>query len=248
MRKRFQPGSAEEEAKIPKFLPYWVIIIDELADLMLTGGKECEASIVRLAQKARAVGIHLIVATQRPQATVVTGLIKANLPSKIAFRVNTRMDSRIVIDQNGAELLLGYGDMLFLDPTSPKPVRAQGTYIDDKEIKDSVKLIKGLAESQYEPELMQIKAKFNSEDMQSDDMFDDAVKVVLETRRGSVSLLQRRLNVGYGRAAKLIEMMAAAGIVGEYKGTQSREATITLEEWEQMKANQQADAQSGMSV
>lgn len=245
---KFQPGSVEEEAKIPKFLPYWVIIIDELADLMMTSGKEVEQHIVRLAQKARAVGIHLIVATQRPQATVVTGLIKANLPSKIAFRVNTRMDSRIVLDQNGAELLLGYGDMLFLHPTQPKPARAQGTYIDDKEIKHSVKLIKSLAEAQYEPELMQIKAKFNSDDMKNDDMFDDAVKVVLETRRGSVSLLQRRLNVGYGRAAKLIEMMAAAGIVGEYKGTQSREATISLEEWEQMKAGEAADAESGMSV
>ena len=138
--------------------------------------------------------------------------------------------------------------MLFLDPTSPKPVRAQGTYIDDKEIKDSVKLIRNLAEAQYEPELMQIKAKFNSEDMKNDDMFDDAVKVVLETKRGSVSLLQRRLNIGYGRAAKLIEMMAQAGIVGEYKGTQSREATISLDEWEQMKAGTLADHESGMSV
>jgi len=245
---KFQPSSIEEEAKIPKFLPYWVIIIDELADLMMTGGKEVEASIVRLAQKARAVGIHLIVATQRPQATVVTGLIKANLPSKIAFRVNTRMDSRIVLDQNGGELLLGYGDMLFLDPTVPKPIRAQGTYIDDKEIKNSVKLVRSLAEAQYEPELMQVKAKFNSDDMKQDDMFDEAVKVVLETRRGSVSLLQRRLNIGYGRAAKLVEMMASAGIVGDYKGTQSREATITLEEWERMKVNQQEDAENGMSV
>jgi S-DNA-T family DNA segregation ATPase FtsK/SpoIIIE len=158
------------------------------------------------------------------------------------------MDSRIVIDQNGAELLLGYGDMLFLDPYTPKPIRAQGTYIDDKEIKNSVKLVKSLAEAQYEPELIQIKAKFNSEDMKNDDMFDDAVKVVLETKRGSVSLLQRRLNIGYGRAAKLIEMMAQAGIVGEYKGTQSREATITLEEWEQMKQGQLTDEESGMSV
>src|SRR5438094_2654400 len=127
---RFEPSTPEEEAKIPKKLPYIVIIIDELADLMMTSGKEVEAHIVRLAQKARAVGIHLILATQRPQATVVTGLIKANMPSKIAFRVNTRMDSRIVLDQNGAELLLGYGDMLFLNPTVPKPIRAQGTYID----------------------------------------------------------------------------------------------------------------------
>jgi S-DNA-T family DNA segregation ATPase FtsK/SpoIIIE len=245
---KFMPSTIEEEAKIPKFLPYWVIIIDELADLMMTGGKEVEASIVRLAQKARAVGIHLIVATQRPQATVVTGLIKANLPSKIAFRVNTRMDSRIILDQNGGELLLGYGDMLFLNPTVPKPIRAQGTFIDDKEIKNSVKLVRSLADAQYEPELMQVKAKFNSDDMKQDEMFDEAVKVVLETRRGSVSLLQRRLNIGYGRAAKLVEMMAQAGIVGDYKGTQSREATITLEEWESMKANQQADAENGMSV
>ncbi|MDB5322848.1 MAG: ftsK [Phycisphaerales bacterium] len=245
---KFMPSTIEEEAKIPKFLPYWVIIIDELADLMMTGGKEVEASIVRLAQKARAVGIHLIVATQRPQATVVTGLIKANLPSKIAFRVNTRMDSRIILDQNGGELLLGYGDMLFLNPTVPKPIRAQGTFIDDKEIKNSVKLVRSLADAQYEPELMQVKAKFNSDDMKQDDMFDDAVKVVLETRRGSVSLLQRRLNIGYGRAAKLVEMMAQAGIVGDYKGTQSREATITLEEWENMKVNQQSDAENGMSV
>ncbi len=245
---RFMPASPEEEAKIPKFMPYWVIIIDELADLMMNGGKECEAFIVRLAQKARAVGIHLLVATQRPQATVVTGLIKANLPTKIAFRVNTRMDSRIVLDQNGAELLLGYGDMLFLDPTKPKPQRAQGTYIDDKEIKESVKIVKTLAEAQYEPDLIQIKAKFNSDDIKNDDMFDDAVKVVLETKRGSVSLLQRRLNIGYGRAAKLIEMMAQAGIVGEYKGTQSREATISLEEWETMKAAEREDLESGMTV
>src|SRR5215217_8973734 len=141
---------------------------------MMTGGKEVEASIVRLAQKARAVGIHLIVATQRPQATVVTGLIKANLPSKIAFRVNTRMDSRIILDQNGAELLLGYGDMLFLDPYTPKPIRAQGTYIDDKEIRDSVKLVKGLAEAQYEPELVQIKATGSIDDEAAkDELFED---------------------------------------------------------------------------
>ncbi|HEX3358781.1 MAG TPA: DNA translocase FtsK, partial [Tepidisphaeraceae bacterium] len=132
---RFQPGSPEEEAKIPKKLPYIVIIIDELADLMMTSGKEVESFIVRIAQKARAVGIHLILATQRPQATVVTGLIKSNMPSKVAFRVASRMDSRIVLDQNGADLLLGQGDMLFLPPGASKPIRGQGTFIDDKEIK-----------------------------------------------------------------------------------------------------------------
>ncbi len=219
---RFQPTTPEEEAKIPKHMPYIVIIIDELADLMMTSGKEVESFIVRLAQKARAVGIHLIVATQRPQATVVTGLIKSNMPSKIAFRVNTKMDSRIVLDQNGGELLLGQGDMLFLPPGASKPIRSQGTFIDDKEIRESVKLVKSLAEAQYEPDLVQIKAMGSgATDMEKDELFEDAVRVVLETKRGSVSLLQRRLTIGYSRASRLIEQMAASGILGEYKGSQA---------------------------
>jgi S-DNA-T family DNA segregation ATPase FtsK/SpoIIIE len=245
---RFQPATPEEEAKIPKKLPYIIIIIDELADLMMTSGKEVEASIVRLAQKSRAVGIHLILATQRPAATVVTGLIKANMPTRLAFRVQSRMDSRIVLDQNGADLLLGHGDMLFLPPGANKPVRAQGTFIDDKEIRDSVKAVRAMAEAQYEPELVQIKSSINAADMEKDELFDDAVRVVLETRRGSVSLLQRRLTIGYSRASRLIEQMAAAGIVGDYKGSQAREATLTLEEWDAMKAAQAEDQESGMSV
>ncbi len=246
---RFQPGSPEEEAKIPKHLPYVIIIIDELADLMMTSGKEVESFIVRLAQKSRAVGIHLILATQRPAATVVTGLIKSNMPTRISFRVQSRMDSRIVMDQNGAELLLGQGDMLFMPPGASKPIRSQGTYIDDKEIRDSVKLVKGLADAQYEPELVQIKAAVTADgEMEKDELFDDAVRIVLETKRGSVSLLQRRLTIGYSRASRLIEQMAATGIVGDYKGSQAREAMFTLEEWDAMKAQQQADAESGMSV
>jgi len=205
---------------------------------------------VRLAQKARAVGIHLVLATQRPQATVVTGLIKANMPSKIAFRVASKMDSRIVLDMNGAETLLGQGDMLFLPPGASKPNRAQGTFIDDKEIRDSVKMIRGMAEAQYEPELVQIKSNLGGDgaDMEKDELFDDAVRVVLETKRGSVSLLQRRLTIGYSRASRLIEQMAQAGIVGDYKGSQAREANITLDEWEAMKAAQHQDAADGMSV
>jgi S-DNA-T family DNA segregation ATPase FtsK/SpoIIIE len=246
---RFDPQTPEEEAKIPKKLPYIVIIVDELADLMMTSGKEVEAHIVRIAQKARAVGIHLILATQRPQATVVTGLIKANMPSKIAFRVASKMDSRIVLDQNGAELLLGQGDMLFLEPGASKTIRGQGTYIDDKEIRESVKLLKTMAEAQYEPELVQIKATGTvDEDAAKDPLFDDAVRVVLETKRGSVSLLQRRLTIGYSRASRLIEAMAAAGIVGEYKGSQAREAMISVEEWDAMKAQMDTDAESGMTV
>jgi S-DNA-T family DNA segregation ATPase FtsK/SpoIIIE len=246
---RFNPATPEEEAKIPKKLPYIVIIIDELADLMMTSGKEVESFIVRIAQKARAVGIHLILATQRPQATVVTGLIKSNMPSKVAFRVASKMDSRIVLDQNGAELLLGQGDMLFLPPGASKPMRGQGTFIDDKEIRDSVKLVKGLAEAQYEPELVQIKSGGNiDEEAAKDELFDAAVRVVLETKRGSVSLLQRRLTIGYSRASRLIEAMAAAGLVGSYKGSQAREAMITVEEWDAMQAARQADAESGMTV
>jgi S-DNA-T family DNA segregation ATPase FtsK/SpoIIIE len=159
------------------------------------------------------------------------------------------MDSRIVLDQNGADLLLGQGDMLFMPPGASKPTRCQGTYIDDKEIRESVKLVKTLADAQYEPELVQIKASVNANgDMEKDELFDDAVRVVLETKRGSVSLLQRRLTIGYSRASRLIEMMAAAGIVGDYKGSQAREATLTLEEWEAMKAAQTQDAADGMTV
>ncbi len=246
---RFNPSSPEEEAKIPRQMPYIVIIIDELADLMMTSGKEVESFVVRLAQKSRSVGIHLVLATQRPQANVVTGLIKSNMPSRIAFRVSSRMDSRIVLDQNGADLLLGQGDMLFMPPGASKPIRSQGTYIDDKEIRESVKLIKSLAEAQYEPELVQIKAAIGGDgDMEKDELFDDAVRVVLETKRGSVSLLQRRLTIGYSRASRLIEQMAQAGIVGEYKGSQAREATLTLDEWEAMQAAAQSDAEAGMTV
>ena len=246
---RFAATTPEEQAKVPKHMPAIVIIIDELADLMMTSGKEVEASIVRLAQKARAVGIHLILATQRPQATVVTGLIKANMPCKIAFRVASKMDSRIVLDQNGAELLLGQGDMLYLPGGAGKPVRSQGTYIEDKEIRDSVKLVAANAQSQYEPELVQIKGTVSMNgEMEQDEMFDDAVRVVLENQRGSVSLLQRKLNIGYGRASRLIEMMAASGILGDYKGSQAREVMMTVEDWDVMQNQRRTDEDSGMTV
>jgi S-DNA-T family DNA segregation ATPase FtsK/SpoIIIE len=246
---RLGVSTPEDEAKVPKKMPYLVIVIDELADLMMTSGKEVESHIVRIAQKARAVGIHLVLATQRPQATVVTGLIKANMPCKIAFRVSSRMDSRIVLDMNGAEVLLGQGDMLYLANGASRPTRCQGTYIDDKEVRESVKLVKSLAEQQFEPELVQIRnANLEGESGERDPLFDDAVRVVLETKRGSVSLLQRRLTIGYGRASRIVEEMAAAGILGEHKGSQAREPTITLEEWEAAKAQQQADEESGMTV
>lgn len=230
---RFDPSTPEEEAKIPKKLPYIVIIIDELADLMMTASKEIESYIVRLAQKSRAVGIHIVLATQRPQATVVTGLIKSNMPCRIGFRVAARMDSRIILDQNGAETLLGEGDMLFLKPGTSDLIRAQGTFLDDAEIRRIVKHLKDVAEPQFHPELTQLR-KVEAGEMPQDDLFDQAVRVVLETKRGSVSLLQRRLSIGYARASRIIEMMAGAGILGDYKGSQAREVLMTIEDYEQL--------------
>jgi len=234
---RFNPSTQEEEAQIPKMLPHIIVIIDELADLMMTSAKEVESFIVRIAQKSRAVGIHLVLATQRPQATVVTGLIKANMPARIAFRVAARMDSRIILDQNGAEALLGQGDMLFLIPGTSDLIRAQGAYLEDDELRNIVGFLKDVAQPQYHPELMQLN-RVDVTAAQSDELFDEAVRIVLESQRGSVSLLQRRLSIGYARASRIIEMMAVAGILGEYKGSQAREVTMTLDDYEEMKRNQ----------
>lgn len=244
---RFQPSNEDEKAQIPLHLPYMVIIIDELADLMMMSAKEVELHLSRLAQKSRAVGVHIIVATQRPEAKVVTGLIKSNLPCRVAFRVASRMDSRIVLDQNGAEVLMGQGDMLYLPPGSSKLVRAQGTYLEDSELKDIINFLKERGEPEFHPELMRIGKQDISSDGPRDELFDKAVEIVLETRRGSVSLLQRRLTIGYSRASRLIEEMAAAGIVGQYKGSQAREVAITREQWEALKQQEveqmTADAQ-----
>jgi S-DNA-T family DNA segregation ATPase FtsK/SpoIIIE len=226
-----------------------VFIIDELADLMMTN-KEVEGSIIRIAQKARAVGIHLILATQRPQANVVTGLIKSNMPCRIAFKVASGMDSRIVLDQKGGELLLGQGDMLYLSPSSHKLDRCQGTLVDDKEIRKVVKFLKEIAAPSFERSLMQMRAPGGSDEdrilasennssaslaaAQEDPMFDRAVEIVLETGRGSVSLLQRRLAIGYTRASRLIDLMGIAGIIGAHKGSVAREVMMTVEEWQEI--------------
>jgi S-DNA-T family DNA segregation ATPase FtsK/SpoIIIE len=241
---RFKPTTPEEEAKIPKKMPHIIIIIDELADLMMMAAKEIEAYIVRLAQKSRAIGIHLVIATQRPQATVVTGLIKSNMPARISFRVASKMDSRIILDQNGGETLLGEGDMLFLRPGTSDLVRAQGAFVDDGEIRKVVKHLKTVAQPQFHPELMQLN-RIDTSAMAQDDLFDEGVRIILESKRGSVSLLQRRLSVGYARASRMIEMMSAAGILGEYKGSQAREVTMTLKEYERAKEQMAADAAAG---
>ena len=235
----FDPQSEEEKARIPVKLPYIVFIIDELADLMMTA-KDVEQSIVRIAQKARAVGIHLILATQRPEAKVVTGLIKSNMPCRVAFKVSSGMDSRIVLDTKGAELLLGNGDMLYISPGSTTANRSQGTFVSPKEIRSVVKHLKEVAAPNFERSLVQIKpgGSLNvdaSGDVQErDDLFDDGVRIMIESGRGSVSLLQRRMGIGYGRASRLVDQMAVAGIVGEHKGSVAREILISLEDWEEM--------------
>ena len=247
---RMEPATMEEEVRIPKKLPYMVFIIDELADLMMTN-KEVESFIVRIAQKARAVGLHLILATQRPQANVVTGLIKSNMPCRVAFKVASGMDSRIVLDQKGAELLLGQGDMLYLSPRTSKITRSQGTLVDDKEIRDAVKFLKKVSTQNFETQLVQIKQPGVGDEGsgERDELFEDAVRVVLESQRGSVSLLQRRLTIGYSRASRLVEEIADAGIIGEYKGSQAREVNMTLEEYDALKAQaEQSDFIAGSPV
>ncbi|MEM1099478.1 MAG: DNA translocase FtsK, partial [Planctomycetota bacterium] len=217
-------------------LPYLVFIIDELADLMMTN-KEVESHIVRIAQKARAVGMHLILATQRPSANVVTGLIKSNMPCRVCMKVNSGMDSRIVLDTKGGELLMGHGDMLFLSPRSSELVRAQGTLVDDHEIRKSVKFLKDVSAQAFEPQLVQMRsAGAESEEgfADRDELFDKAVEVVLDTQRGSVSLLQRRLTIGYSRASRIIEEMERFGIIGSHKTAQAREVLVSAEEWEAM--------------
>ncbi len=238
---RFQPSNSEEEARIPFHLPYIVIIIDELADLMMTS-KEVEGHIVRIAQKARAVGIHLILATQRPEAQVVTGLIKSNMPGRICFQVRSRLDSRIMLDQSGGELLLGQGDMLVLKPNGGALLRGQGAFVEDAEIRGICKFLKEIAEPEFHPELLQIGAPASLDEAEKDPLFDEAVKIIIETKRGSVSLLQRRLTIGYSRASRLIDQMRSAGIVGAYKGSQASEVMITMDDWESIKASQPASA------
>jgi S-DNA-T family DNA segregation ATPase FtsK/SpoIIIE len=216
-----------------------VIVADEMADLMMTSGKEVEQHIIRLAQKSRAVGIHLILATQKPTVDVITGLIKSNLPARIAFQVASRVDSRVVLDEMGAERLLGNGDLLFLWPGTSTLLRGQGTYLSDDEINRIVDFV-GTTEPQFAKELVALKPK-STEDGKGgaslknrDDLYESAVDVVIREGRGSVSLLQRALGIGYGRAARLIDYMAEDGIVGEYNGSQARDVLITLEQWANM--------------
>src|SRR5262245_44887846 len=191
----------------PDLMPYLVIVVDELADLMLQHGKDVETAIIRLAAKSRAVGIHLILATQRPSVDVITGLIKSNMPMRLAFKVSSMIDSRVILDHKGAEKLLGRGDMLYIPPRSSNLRPAQGTYVSDAEVKHVVEFVKDRAGPVEYTDLLGETAEGLSDPMEEDDLYDDAVRAVLATKLGSASMLQRKFGIGYTRASRLIDMM-----------------------------------------
>lgn len=235
----------EPEGEPLKPLPYIVIIIDELADLMMVSGREVEESITRLAQMARAVGIHLVLATQRPSVDVITGLIKANFPSRISFRVSSKVDSRTIIDANGAEQLLGRGDMLFLPPGTSRLIRVHGAYLDETEVNRIVAFVKQQAIPTYDETITQMD---EDEDQVADtasgmrdELFDEALKICVEMKRGSTSVLQRRLRIGYGRAAAILDAMEHEGFVDRADGARPRPVTHkafeTVAEWEEQIAS-----------
>jgi S-DNA-T family DNA segregation ATPase FtsK/SpoIIIE len=250
LMERLQPENEEERASIPQQLPFIVIVADEMADLMMTSGKEVEQHIIRLAQKSRAVGIHLILATQKPTVDVITGLIKSNLPARIAFQVASRTDSRVVLDEMGADKLLGNGDMLFLWPGTSTLLRGQGTYLSDEEINHIVDCC-SRGEQNFVQELVNIQVKDPGGEesaakpggglQKRDELYESAVDLVVREGRGSVSLLQRALGIGYGRAARLIDFMAEDGIVGQYNGSQAREILISPADWERMQGYNAAE-------
>jgi S-DNA-T family DNA segregation ATPase FtsK/SpoIIIE len=219
-------------------IPYVVVVVDELADLMLTVGKDVETAITRLAQKSRAVGIHVILATQRPSTDVITGLIKANMPTRIAFKVAAKVDSRVILDQNGADKLLGMGDMLYLPPRSSMIGRAQGTYAADREVKRVVQFLRERYPQEFNQELIQLGQTPLLDSSEKDELYDQAVRIVLGEQRGSASLLQRALSIGYTRASRLLDLMRAEGVVGAYKGSKASEVQMTLEDYEARVASQ----------
>ena len=230
-------------------IPYIVIVIDELADLMLCAAKEVEESICRVAQMGRAAGMHLIIATQRPSADVITGLMKANIPSRIAFAVSSSLESRIILDTSGAEKLIGMGDMLYAPIGTGKPLRVQGSFVSDEEREEVVRFIKQNSEAQYSDDIIaQIEKSAAEADKKSgpapeadkpaksdyDELLPQAVDVILETKQASVSMLQRRLKLGYSRAARMVDQMEEMGIVGPFEGSKPRKILITKQQWQEM--------------
>ena len=248
-------NSIVENEEEGKRLPQVVVIIDELADLMLVAAKEVEESICRIAQMGRAAGMHLIIATQRPSADVITGLMKANIPSRIAFAVASAMESRIILDNQGAEKLVGKGDMLYAPIGAGKPVRVQGCFVSDSEVEAVASFVKENFDTDYDQNIMDeierkavqadskaagTDAQPNAEELDGDEMLPAAVDVILETGQASVSMLQRRLKLGYARAARIVDEMEEKGIVGPFQGSKPRTILVTKEQWQAMRSGQPA--------
>jgi DNA segregation ATPase FtsK/SpoIIIE, S-DNA-T family len=221
-----------------KPLPFIVVLIDELADLMMVAGNEVEESICRLAQMARAVGIHLILATQRPSVDVITGLIKANLPARISFRVSSKIDSRTILDSNGAEQLLGKGDMLYLPPASSRHVRLHGPYISEQESARLASFLRKQGKPTYDTTITEDDKKTAGPDadFEKDDLYDEAARIVVSSGQASISYLQRRLRIGFSRAARLVDMMEADGLVSGAAGGKAREVLVKKDYFEEVDA------------
>ncbi len=239
-------GSAEK-------LPQIVIIIDELADLMMVAAKDVEDAICRLAQMARAAGMHLVIATQRPSVDVITGIIKANIPSRIAFAVSSQVDSRTILDMVGAEKLLGKGDMLFYPSGAPKPTRLQGAFVSDKEVEKIVDFLKSNGEVQYSEDIIESIEKANNTDkeLEREDVDDDtdpflmdAIATVVETGQASTSFIQRRFKVGYARAGRIIDQMEERGIISGYEGSKPRQVLMSKERWQELNMTKQEETNS----
>jgi S-DNA-T family DNA segregation ATPase FtsK/SpoIIIE len=215
-----------QEPNLP--LPFIVIVIDELADLMMVASRDVEVALTRLAQMARAAGIHLILATQRPSVDVLTGIIKANFPTRLTFQVSSKTDSRTIIDANGAENLLGSGDMLFLPPGTAKLQRIHGAYIDEAELARIIDFLKAQKGPEYDESVTEAPEKSldEADDAEKDEKYDEAVSLVTQTRQASISMIQRHLRIGYNRAARIIEVMEKEGIVGPADGAKAREVLV----------------------
>ena len=242
-------NKALEKEELDGKLPQIVIIVDELADLMMVAAKDVEDSICRLAQKARAAGMHLVIATQRPSVDVITGLIKANVPSRIAFAVSSQVDSRTILDQVGAEKLLGKGDMLYFPSGASKPTRVQGCFVDDSEVEKIVDFVKANGEAKYSEDIIESIENNNKSDREiaedkdddSDEFLPEAIETVIEIGTASASLIQRKFKVGYARAARIIDQMEERGIISGYQGSKPREVLMSKERWAELKMSQNGD-------
>ena len=224
---KYLERTAEDPDKVSK-MPYIVVIIDELADLMMVASKDVEASITRIAQMARAAGIHLIIATQRPSVDVITGIIKANIPSRIAFAVSSTTDSRTILDSGGAEKLLGKGDMLFLPSGRSKPIRVQGAFLSDEEVHGVVDFVTSQMKANYDKSVILNQKEPKKEEVESEDeLYPDAKMFVITEQRASASLLQRQFRIGYNRAARLVDDLERNGIIGPAAGSKPRNVLVT---------------------